>query len=87
MANSPGQRILNDAGARMPELRLDPPVPIVACIVWEHDGEEHIETEAAGWSGHLVYLPRARPALQAHLGVARRGGRQATLGTVCPGSL
>jgi hypothetical protein len=38
---SPGQRILNNAGAREPEHRLDPPVPIVACIVWEQDIEEH----------------------------------------------
>jgi hypothetical protein len=44
----PGQRILNDAGARMPQHTLDPPVPVVARIVWEDDGEEHLDTEAAG---------------------------------------
>jgi hypothetical protein len=53
---SPGQRILNDAGARMPEHTLDPPVPVVARIVWEDDGEEYIDTDAAGWSAQLVYV-------------------------------
>jgi hypothetical protein len=43
MAHSPGRRILNDAGAREPEHRLDPPVPVTARIVWEDDGEEHIK--------------------------------------------
>ena len=38
---SPGQGILNDAGARMPEHTLDPPVPVVARIVWEDDGEAY----------------------------------------------
>jgi hypothetical protein len=37
-------------GARMPEHTLDPPAPVVARILWEDDGEEYIETEAAGWS-------------------------------------
>jgi hypothetical protein len=53
---SPGQRILNQAGARMPEHTLDPPVPITARIVWGDDGVEFLETEAAGWSGRLVYV-------------------------------
>jgi hypothetical protein len=26
-------------------------LPVVVRIVWEHDGEEHIETAALGWSG------------------------------------
>jgi hypothetical protein len=56
MAHTAGQRILNDTGARVPDHRLDPPVPIVARIVWEDDGEEYIETEAAGWSEQLVYV-------------------------------
>jgi hypothetical protein len=30
-------------------------VPVVARVMWEDDGEEYLETEAAGWSGHLVY--------------------------------
>jgi hypothetical protein len=51
MAYLPAQRILNDAGARMPEHGLDPPVPVTARIVWADDGEEYIETVAAGWSG------------------------------------
>jgi hypothetical protein len=53
MAHSPGQRILN-GGACEPEHRLDPPVPVVARVVWEDDGEEYMETEAVGWSGQLV---------------------------------
>jgi hypothetical protein len=36
-------------------------VPITARIVWELDGEEHIETEAAGWSGQLVYIRLSDP--------------------------
>jgi hypothetical protein len=31
-------------------------VPVVVRIVWEHDGEEHVETEAAGWTGRNVYV-------------------------------
>jgi hypothetical protein len=49
----------------MPEHTLVPPVPIVARIVWEDDGEEYLETEAAGWSGQLIYVrvPDLRYAL------------------------
>jgi hypothetical protein len=53
---SPGQRILNDTGARMPEHRLDPPVPVVARIAWEHDGEEYLKTVALGWTHRDVYV-------------------------------
>jgi hypothetical protein len=53
---SADQHILNAAGAGEPEHRLDPPVPIVARIVWENDGEEYIDTQAAGWSGQNVYV-------------------------------
>jgi hypothetical protein len=31
-------------------------VPIVARVVWADDGEEYIDTEAAGRSGQLVYV-------------------------------
>jgi hypothetical protein len=31
-------------------------VSIVPRIVWEEDGEEFIETEAAAWNGPLVYV-------------------------------
>jgi hypothetical protein len=31
-------------------------VPITARIVWEDDGVEYIDTEAAGWSRKLVYV-------------------------------
>jgi hypothetical protein len=48
MAYSPEQAILNSTGARMPEHRLDPPVPITARIVWAEDGEEHVDTVALG---------------------------------------
>jgi hypothetical protein len=32
------------------------PVPVVVRIVWEHDGEEHIETVALGWTGQRAYI-------------------------------
>jgi len=53
---SPGQAILNDTGARQPEHTFYQPVPVVARIVWEGDGEDFIETVAAGWSGQNVYV-------------------------------
>jgi hypothetical protein len=40
-------------------------VPVTARIVWEDDGEEHIETETAGWSGQLVYVRVPRSAASA----------------------
>ena len=40
------QAILNSTGARVPEHTFGQPVPVVARIVWEHDGEEHIEIVA-----------------------------------------
>jgi hypothetical protein len=36
-----------------------PPVrrgAITARIVWEEDGQEHLDTVAAGWSGRYVYV-------------------------------
>jgi hypothetical protein len=53
MAHSAGQRILNSTGARVPEHTFSQPVPITARIVWADDGEEFIETVAAGWSGRV----------------------------------
>jgi hypothetical protein len=53
---SPGQRILNGLGARIPEHTFNQPVPITARIVWADDGEEFIATVAAGWSGQNVYV-------------------------------
>jgi hypothetical protein len=38
------------------EHTFNQPVPITARIVWELDGEEYIETVAAGWSGQNVYV-------------------------------
>jgi hypothetical protein len=46
----------NDTGARQPEHTFNQPVPIVARIVWADDGEEFIETFAAGWTGQNVYV-------------------------------
>ncbi len=53
---SPGQAILNDTGARVPDHTFNQPVPIVARIVWEQEGEEHIDTVALGWTGRNVYV-------------------------------
>jgi hypothetical protein len=62
----------------VPEHTFHQPVPIVARIVWEDDGEEYIETVAAGWSGQNVYvrLPDPRYRLTS---VARRRRRHAAL--------
>ena len=59
---SPEQRILNALEAQTPEHTFKTPVPVVARIVWEHDGEEHIETEALGWSkgDACVQMPDSR---------------------------
>jgi hypothetical protein len=56
MAYSPGQVIVNTTPAKMPQHRLEPPVPITARILWDRDGEEWIETEALGWTGNEVYV-------------------------------
>jgi hypothetical protein len=50
------QAILNSTGARVPEHTFNQPVPITARIVWADDGEEFIETVAAGRSGQNVYV-------------------------------
>ena len=39
-----------------PAYNFHEPVPIVARIVWADDGEEYIETVAAGWTGRDVYV-------------------------------
>jgi hypothetical protein len=56
------QGILNALEAQMPEHTFKLPVPVVVRIVWENDGEEHIETEALGWSNGDAYvrLPDSR---------------------------
>jgi hypothetical protein len=56
------QAILNSAGARVPEHTFGQPVPVVVRIVWEHDGEEHLETVTLGWTGQhatFAYPTRA----------------------------
>ena len=50
------QGILNAREAQMPEHTFTMPVPVVVRIVWEHDGEEHIETEALGWTDGDAYV-------------------------------
>jgi hypothetical protein len=40
------------------------PAPIVARIVWEHDGEEHVDTVALGWSRRDVYMRLPDPRYQ-----------------------
>ena len=73
---SPGQKILNNTGARVPEHTFNQPVPITARIVWADDGEEYIETEAAGWTGRLVYVRVPIPAIGSPR-CGQRGGRPA----------
>ena len=60
------QPISNDLGARVPEHTLSPPVPIVARVVWEVDGEERVDTEALGWTGQAVYVRVADPRCQSN---------------------
>ncbi len=55
------QPITNGLTARVPEHTLSPPVPIVARVVWEVDGEERVDTEALGWTGQAVYVRVADP--------------------------
>jgi hypothetical protein len=44
----PGQAIPNSTSTRMPERRLNLPVPITAGIVWAEAGEQRVETVALG---------------------------------------
>ena len=50
------QGIVNSTGARVPEHTFGQPVPVVVRIVWEHDGEERVETVALGWTGQHAYI-------------------------------
>jgi hypothetical protein len=50
------QGILNALGAQVPQHTFGQPVPVVVRIVWEHDGEEHLETVALGWTGQHAYI-------------------------------
>jgi hypothetical protein len=55
---TPGRRVrpsLTAPAPACPEHTFHQPVPIVARIVWADDGEEYVETVAAGWTGQLVY--------------------------------
>jgi hypothetical protein len=40
----------------MPEHTFGQPMPVVARVVWERDGEEHVDTTALGWTGRDVYV-------------------------------
>jgi hypothetical protein len=48
--------LLNALEAQMPQHTFGQPVPVVARIVWEHDGEERIETVALGGSNGDTYV-------------------------------
>lgn len=53
-------------------------MPVVVCIVWEHDGEEHIEPWR--WSGPAITPTFAsRTALPLHRRLAGRSGRHPAL--------
>ena len=61
--DAPAGRLVAPAGRssttpepREPEHTFHQPVPITARVVWPDDGEEHIDTVAAGWSGQNVYV-------------------------------
>ena len=50
------QGILNALEAQKPQHTFRQPVPVVVRIVWEHNGEEHIETMALGWTSQHAYI-------------------------------
>ena len=70
------QGILNALTAQMPEHTFGQPVPVVIRIVWEHDGEEHIDSRAGLDRPTRLHSP-AGPALQVHRRMARRLRREA----------
>jgi hypothetical protein len=55
------QPISNSLAPRVPQHTLPPPIRVVATVVWAVDGEEHIDTEAVGWTGQAVYVRLADP--------------------------
>lgn len=57
MAWSPGQVIVNDTGARVPEHTFNQPLPTVARIVWKQDGEEQFQTVALEWTAAACMCP------------------------------
>jgi hypothetical protein len=73
------QGILNALEAQMPEHTFKTPVPVVARIVWEYDGVEHIETEALGWTGQTRLHSPTGSALSVHGCVAASRGRSTAL--------
>ncbi len=73
---SAGQRILNDAGAREPEHRLDPPVPVTARIVGGRRRGIHRD-RSRRMERPTRLRPCARSAVSAYVGLVSRRGRQA----------
>ena len=63
----------------MPEHTFKTPVPVVVRIVWEHDGEEQIETEALGWTDRRRVRAATRQPVEVHLRVAGRQRRDPAL--------
>ncbi len=70
------QGILNALEAQMPAHTFKTPVPVVARIVWEHDGEEQVETEALGWTDRRRVRAATRQPVEVHLDLATRQRRQ-----------
>jgi hypothetical protein len=80
---SPGQKILNSTGDRVPEHTFGQPVPIMARIEWAKDGVEQLETEALGWTDRRVYVRMTDPRYRLTSGVAQGRGRQEHPEVVC----
>jgi hypothetical protein len=55
------QPISNSLAPRVPQHTISRPIRVVATAVWAVDGEEHIDTEAVGWTGQTVYVRLADP--------------------------
>ena len=65
-----------EAYRRRPSTHSASRLPVVVRIVWEHDGEEHIATEALGWSNSDAYVRLPRQPVAVHRRVARRQRRE-----------
>jgi len=50
------------------------PVPIIARLVWDHGGEEWVDTVALGWTGRDVYVRMTDRRYQPRARLARPGG-------------
>lgn len=60
------QAILNavEVPPRRAQRDARPPIPAMARVVWEHDGQEILDVLVIGWTSHLVWIqvrdPRSR---------------------------